>query len=457
MRGPREARVRRGTRRADGLLTTTGASGLVCYPAPPVGRGRTRTRTFRVALSAAVVVVVAGVAATVAQALAFDDAVPCPTSGADFVCPQGSVGGSYSIHLIGRGGCGPDGANLGLPYQYRVLSGGLPPGLSLASDGTISGTATQSGSYAAYIELSDQDPPSQSWCSPKKAERQFFITINPGLQIVTNELPKNASVGVPYSATLDARVVTSLNPATGNPASGAAWSIVPGVGTGLAPGLTLGNGTISGTPTAEGAYTFRVQATLNGATHVQTYTLTVRQPLNVAAPKPFATPPLPTAWEVGVPFSSKLTPSGGSGAYTFTLASGSLPAGLALATDGTVSGSPRTAGAYQATLRLSDDEGRTFDYAANFAVASRIAVSTLLLRPGKVGKLYRARVVATGGLLPKAWRITAGKLPKGVHFDRKLGLLSGTPKKAGHYRLTFQVTDGLKVVAKKTLRISVLP
>ena len=80
----------------------------------------------------------------------------------------------------------------------------------------------------AYIELSDQDPPSQSWCSPRKAERQFFITINPGLQIVTNELPKSASVGAQYSATLDARVVTSLNPATGKPVTGAAWSIVSG-------------------------------------------------------------------------------------------------------------------------------------------------------------------------------------------------------------------------------------
>ena len=332
----------------------------------------------------------------------------------------------------------------------------LPPGLWLASDGTISGTATQSGAYAAYIELSDQDPPSQSWCSPKKAERQFFITINPGMQIVTNELPKSASVGVPYSATLDARVVTSLNPATGNPATGAAWSIVSGIGTGLPPGLAIDNGIISGTPTAEGAYTFRVQATLNGATNVQTYTLTVRQPLNVVAPKPFATPPLPTAWEVGLPFSAKLTPSGGSGTYSFAIASGSLPAGLALAADGTVSGTPRTAGAYQATVRLSDNEGQTSDYAANFGVAARLGVSTLLLKPGKVGKLYRSRVAATGGVLPKAWRITGGKLPKGVRFDRKLGLLSGTPTKAGRYRLTFQVTDGLKVVAKKTLRIDVL-
>ena len=49
-----------------------------------------------------------------------------------------------------------------------------------------------------------------------------------------------------------------------------------------------------------------------------------------------------------------------------------------------------------------------------------------------------------------------GPLPKGVRFDPTLGILSGTPTKAGRYRVTFQVTDGLKVVAKKTLRIDIL-
>ena len=53
-------------------------------------------------------------------------------------------------------------------------------------------------------------------------------------------------------------------------------------------------------------------------------------------------------------------------------------------------------------------------------------------------------------------RSLKGPLPKGVRFDPALGILSGTPTKAGRYRVTFQVTDGLKVVAKKTLRIDIL-
>ena len=396
-------------------------------------------------------VLTAGIAATVAHAIAFDDGTPCPQPpGGTFACPQGTVGSSYSVQLVSHGGCGP-----ALPYQYRVLSGSLPPGISLSSGGAFSGTPSTAGNYEFYLQLSDQNPPSQSWCIPKTAERQFSIRINAGLQIVTNSIPQNASVGQPYTAQLDAQIVTSLNPPSGTPATGATWSIVSGVGTGLPPGLTLATGLISGTPTAEGTYTFRVQASLNGASHVQTYTLTVRQPLKVVAAKPLATAPLPTVWEVGLPFSAKLTPSGGSGTYTLTLGAGTLPTGLTLGPDGTISGTPSAAGVFRATVRVTDSESRTLDYAANFGVAAQLAVSTIALKPAKVGHVYRAKLSSTGGVPLKKWKVLAGPLPKGLHFDPTLGTLAGTPTKPGSYRVTFQVTDGLKVVAKKTLRIVV--
>ena len=176
----------------------------------------------------------------------------------------------------------------------------------------------------------------------------------------------------------------------------------------------MANGVISGTPTTEGATaTFKAAPRSSRSDTHRVLLIVVRQPLKVAAAKPFATVPLPTLWEVGVPFSGKLTPSGGSGTYTFTLAAGSLPTGLALAADGTVAGTPRAAGVYRATLRLADSEGRTTDYAANFGVAARLAVSTLALRPGKVGRLYRAKVASTGGVLPRKWKILKGPAPQG--------------------------------------------
>jgi hypothetical protein len=88
--------------------------------------------------------------------------------------PTGSVGSFYSHQYSGDGGCGP-----ALPYQFRILSGALPPGLSLASDGLVSGVPTRAGDWSFWLELSDQDPPSASWCRPATSQRQFTIPIGP--------------------------------------------------------------------------------------------------------------------------------------------------------------------------------------------------------------------------------------------------------------------------------------
>ena len=133
------------------------------------------------------------------------------------------------------------------------------------------------------------------------------------------------------------------------------------------------------------------------------------------------------------------------------------PSGLVLdPATGAVGGTPRTAGAFRFTISAADTEGRTASYAATLAVASKLAITTQRLRQGKVGRLYRAKLTATGGVLPKKWKVKTGPLPRGIRFDRTLGLLSGTPTRPGRYRVTFEATDALKVTSKKTLLIEVL-
>jgi hypothetical protein len=59
----------------------------------------------------------------------------------------------YHAHLSATGGAGN--------YSWSIVSGSLPAGLSLSSDGTISGTPTAAGNPSFTVQVSDPGPPAQ--------------------------------------------------------------------------------------------------------------------------------------------------------------------------------------------------------------------------------------------------------------------------------------------------------
>jgi hypothetical protein len=97
------------------------------------------------------------------------------------------------------------------------------------------------------------------------------------------------------------------------------------------------------------------------------------------------------AGQVGSPYSQTLGHAGGIGAYTFTLASGSLPAGLSLSSAGVIAGTPTGgAGASSFTVRVSDGDAVTSpSQALSITVAAApspviaIAGSKIKLKAGK--------------------------------------------------------------------------
>jgi hypothetical protein len=342
-----------------------------------------------------------------------------------FNTPTGETGKAYSFQFHGAGGCGP-----ALPYQYRVLSGALPPGLSLASSGLISGTPTQGGGWSFWVELSDENPPSASWCVPATAQREFSISIVQGLNIKQNALsPKATFLNEPYSFQLSA-----------DGGGSQVWSVKSGS---LPAGMGLSSsGLISGTPTATGDFTFVVQVTDTNRTDTETYTLAVVERLKITAP---AAP----AGEVGVPLVLGLKSTGGRPAVTWSLAQGALPTGLALnPATGEITGKPGVAGEYPLKVQVTDTLGLTATVDVPLKVAARLAVVKKPLPAAKVGTPYRAKLGATGGVAPLKWNILGGKpgfLPAGIKFNAKTGAFSGTPTKAGVYRLRMQVVDKLGI------------
>lgn len=61
--------------------------------------------------------------------------------------PRAVVGHVYSRTMTASNGTAP--------YNFVVLSGGLPPGLSLSSGGVLSGIPTRTGTYQFYIDVKD--------------------------------------------------------------------------------------------------------------------------------------------------------------------------------------------------------------------------------------------------------------------------------------------------------------
>jgi hypothetical protein len=90
-----------------------------------------------------------------------------------------------------------------------------------------------------------------------------------------------------------------------------------------------------------------------GAVGARTYTLTVQAPVLVLAPATLSGAP------VGTTYSQDLSVSGGQSPYAYALASGSLPAGLALSTAGHISGTPTVTGTSSFTVRATDANGFT--------------------------------------------------------------------------------------------------
>jgi hypothetical protein len=68
--------------------------------------------------------------------------------------PGATLGSAYSAALAATGGTPP--------YTWSVTAGSLPPGLSLSSAGTISGTPAVAGTYPVTVQAADSASPRQT-------------------------------------------------------------------------------------------------------------------------------------------------------------------------------------------------------------------------------------------------------------------------------------------------------
>jgi hypothetical protein len=390
-------------------------------------------RFTRLLLVIAAVAAIAGIAVPTAGALTFpDDVCPVKTGTVLKICPAGFTGKAYSYQLKGRDGTGC------VPYVTFRVNGTLPPGLSMTSGGLISGTPTQTGEYQFWIIM--QDIPSWEggvvWCSDDAStEKQFSISIGEGLNIAQRQsVLTPGQLTVPYSLQFTAT-------GGGSPT----WSISSGA---LPAGLTLSSaGLLSGTPTATGDFGFKITASDGPRSDTQTYSMSVVSKLQIsAAPRGVA--------EAGAPFQLAPSATGGKPAYSWSLGGGTtLPAGLSLdAASGAISGTPAAAGHATVQLRVTDSLGLTSTLNVSFTVVPHLLLAKKTLRAATAGAAYSALIAKTGGARPFKWTISGG--PQGLKLNAR-GQLSGTPRKAGIYRLKVKVTDALGAASARTYVLKV--
>lgn len=156
-------------------------------------------------------------------------------------------------------------------------------------------------------------------------------------------------------------------------------------------------------------------------------------------PPSIVTSSLPSG-AVGTTYSQALVASGGNGSYQWAVTGGSLPGGLSLASNGTISGTPSAGGSFTftATVTSSDQStSRSFSISVSWPTP---AITTSTLPGGTVGASYSAQLAATGGDGSYQWSLASGALPSGVSLSAA-GVVSGTPQAAGTFSFTATVTS----------------
>jgi len=350
--------------------------------------------------------------------------------------PGGLVGTAYSYKFVGSGGCPP--------YVFVMKAGSLPAGLSLGSDGTVSGTPTAAGIADFWVEIRDTGcgpsptcPPAGISCSTP-SQREYSIEITAKLTVTTASPLAHATVGTPYSVKL-----------TADGGGSQTWSLASGT---LPAGLALAaDGTLSGTPTADTPTpaSFSVKVTDGSRTDNKTLQLDVVKPLTVTAPT------LPVGEVEHDLKPAKVVATGGREPYAYSLVG--APSWLTIdPASGALTGTPDAAGTFPVQASVKDAYG-TATTNLVVVVKNKVAVKTTKLPATKVGRPYRWLLRAGGGVAPLTWKVTSGKFPVGIRLDRKTGVLCGTARKAGSYPLTFTVKDSYGETSDVSLTLNVLP
>lgn len=369
--------------------------------------------------------------------------VPSPTSG------SANVGDLFIQIFSASGGT--------VPYQFTV-NGNLPAGLAMSAAGALSGAPTEFGVFTFTVTAKDSSVGGSAPYSGTSAS--ITLEIKPKIAVSLDQpaTVSDGTVGTVYSQTFKA--AGGKGPYSFSVSNGS-----------LPAGLTISStGVLSGMPSTAGDFTFSLMAkdssTGGTAPYVgvsSSYTVKIN-PL-VSSPLSILTNSLLDG-TVNSSYTQVVVAFGGQPPYSFSMLSGSLPAGLLMSTaDGKISGTPTVAGTSPFQVQVTDSSTPPKTATANLSLTIAALAAPFSIATTDSTSLYSqvnasiAFKVSNGnGLYNLA---ISGSIPPGLTFSPSPqgGVLSGVPTygSAGAYTVTVTVTElgGLPGSAPRTASTTV--
>jgi hypothetical protein len=353
--------------------------------------------------------------------------------------PETSAERPYSQTLHATGGVPP--------YTWGIASGNLGAGLNLSADGVISGSPTTPGTSVFVVRVTD--------AAQQSITRTLAINIKPA-----DKLAPFGNLETPdYRATLN------------NTATGSGWALdnvgVTSVEV-LVDGQKVGEaiyglsrpdiGAIwgGGFPNASRSgfsFSFDTSTLTNGDHTLSVRLLDAAGNATLMGTRPFTsqnrvftitTSALPRGRK-GEAYNQQLLASNGRTPYTWTIISGSLPAGLSLNAAGQILGTPSVFGNFAFSVRATDALNTPAVASLTLSVLPDVeplrVVSGGDLTAGLTGVDYNTQLLYSGGRAPVRWGMVSGSLPQGLSLNTDTGAISGRPVTVGVSTFVVRVID----------------
>lgn len=317
--------------------------------------------------------------------------------------------------------------------------------MTLASDGTLSGTPDQQATFIPNITVTDS--------KGTAATAPIELDVIAPLAFGTSPALPSQNIALPVYMYIGA--TGGVQPYT--------FTLAPG--SSMPPGLTFTNanavGLIQGTPTTSGAYSFAVQVTDSFTPPFkisQTFSMNILNGVVV----PNST--LPDAVQ-NVPYNEQIKVFGGTPPYHFALFPlASTPPGLTLDTStGILSGTPTTNSPNADTMYMyvtdSAPTPATIQAYISVTVQPPLSFQTTSLPDSARGLNYGGSVYVVGGRAPYTVQVTSGALPDGLAITPSGNPVNvtGVPTKDGLFQFTVKVSDSYETpnTASQNLQIRI--